>query len=149
MNALVVKALCRRIQTRYGSNAAAAMAAGVVQSQWSYYCSDDHPDTTIPFHRLLLVANAAERRIFADLLLGDEGGPTGHVLMEAVEASLDGADVLREAQEAASDGVVTPLEGRRLRERAINAKASLDDVIRAADEAVLRPRRVPFVPKSA
>lgn len=130
MNSLVVKALCRRIEARYGSNRAAAMAADVSPGVWSNYCSDEHPDTTIPFHRLLLIANAAERQTFATLLVGEDAALAADLLTEACEVGEAGIDLQRAAREAAADGKLTPNERRRLRESALEVQAQAADVIR-------------------
>lgn len=130
MNSLVVKALCRRIEARYGSNRAAAIAADVSPGVWSNYCSDEHPDTTIPFHRLLLAANASERRAFASLLAEDSATIAADLLTEACEVGEAGVDLQRAVRAAIADGKVTPLEQRRLRDHALEVKAQADDVIR-------------------
>jgi hypothetical protein len=140
VNELVVKALCRRIGDRYGCDRKAAIAAGVSAGVWSHYCSDEHPDTTIPFHRLQRVANAAERRLFAELLIGDgetkaEAEP-GDILTQTARATVSAAAVLDEAEKAIGDGNVTPLENRRIRERALDAIQRLQAVLTATDPAL-------------
>lgn len=134
MNSLVIKALCRRIEARYGSNRATAIAADVSPGVWSNYCSDEHPETTIPFHRLLLVANAAERKAFAGLLMTDEAAAAADLLTEACEVGEAGIDLQRVAREVAADGVVSLSERRRVRERALEVKAQADDVLRIVGE---------------
>lgn len=130
MNSLVVKAICKRIEARYGSGRAAAIAADVTPGVWSTYCSDDHPDTTIPFHRLLLVANGAERAAFASLLVTDEQRVAADLVAEACEVGESGVDLQRLVREVAADGRVTPLEARRVRERALEVQAQAGDVLR-------------------
>lgn len=132
MSALVVKAICRRIQTRYGSNANAAMAADVSPGVWSNYCSDDHPDTTIPFHRLLMVANATERAAFAKLLAGEPSPPPADLLNEAGETVETAADLHKVVREATKDGVVTPLERKSIRGAALTVIAEATEVLAAA-----------------
>jgi hypothetical protein len=131
----VIKAICRRIEDRYGSNRLAAMAANVSPGVWSNYCSDEHPETTIPMHRVKLVANAAERKAFADLLLTGENAGADDVLNEACEAVADVADVLKRANEAARDGRITRREAKEIRDSASQGIASLNDVVVAADRA--------------
>lgn len=130
MDSLVVKALCRRIRDRYGSNEKAALAAGVTGGVFSGYCSDEHPDTTIPFHRLLLIANGPERQAFSTLLLGDEAALAADLLTEACEVGEAGIDLQRAAREAVADGKLTPLERRRLRDGALEVQAQAADVLR-------------------
>lgn len=131
MNALVVKALCRRIEARYGSNRAAAIAAGVSGGVWSNYCSDDHPDTTIPFHRLMTMANAAERQAFADLLTGEDVPTPADLMSEAYETTESAAELQRITRQASLDGKITPLERRQIREKAIEVQAQAADVLKA------------------
>lgn len=132
MSALVIKAICRRITTRYGSNANAAMAAEVTPGVWSTYCSDDHPDITIPFHRLLIVANAAEKEAFSRLLVGDQTPPPADLLNEAGEAVEAGGDLHRIVREATRDGKVTPLEKKAIRGAALTVIHEATDVLAAA-----------------
>ena len=131
MSALVIKAICRRITKRYGSNANAAMAADVTPGVWSTYCSDDHPEITIPFHRLLIVANAAEKEAFARLLLGGEQPPPADVLNEAGETVETAADLHKLVREAARDGVLTPLERKAIRGAALTVVAEASEVMAA------------------
>lgn len=127
--AMLIKALCRRIEERYGSGKAAAFAANVSAGVWSQYCSDDHPDTTIPFHRIRYVANASERAAFAALLLdGDEPAP-GSLRDETAEATEAAARLQGEARQAGDN--VTPLKARQLNDSFGVALIELMDVGRA------------------
>lgn len=130
MDSLVVKALCRRIRDRYGSNEKAALAAGVTGGVFSNYCSDEHPDTTIPFHRIGFIANAAEKKAFTTLLLGEEAALAADLLTEACEVGEAGIDLQRAARAAAADGKLSPNERRRLREGALEVQAQAGDVLR-------------------
>lgn len=131
MSALVVKAICRRIEARYGSNRNAALAAGVSGGVWSNYCSDDQPDTTIPFHRLLLVADTAEKAAFMALLQGEAGPPPAALMTEAAETTEKSAEMQGAVRAAIADGKVTNLEARRIRDLALQVQADAGDVIAA------------------
>ena len=135
MNAAVIKALCRRIEDRYGSNRAVAIAAGVQASVWSDYCSDTKPTCTIPFGRLLTVANAEERAAFAELLVGAAEPPPGDLCNEASEVTESGAGLQRTVRLAAADGEVTPREARTILASALQVRSEVDDVIRLAERA--------------
>lgn len=132
-DALVIKAICRRIQARYGSNHLAAVAADVSPGVWSNYCSDDHPDTTIPMHRVKLVANRAERRALADLLIGDEQDKPACIITEASEATEVAAELQHAVRTARADGDLTPRERKELRGRALHLIAEAGDVVAALD----------------
>lgn len=134
-NSLVIKSICRRIEDRFGSGKAAAMAAGVTAGVWSNYVSDDHPDTTIPFHRVFFVANASERAQLAALLIGEDAPPPRSLLTEASETVEAAADMHRAARLATEDGKITRLEGRVIRAKAVAVQAEAADVIRAIDAA--------------
>lgn len=135
MNSLVVKAICRRIEARYGSNRAAAKAADVSPGVWSNYCSDDHPETTIPFHRILFIANAAERKAFAELLLGAEDRDPGDLVTEASEVTESAAELQQAARSAGQDHKITPFEKKALRQMALGVQAQTRDVIASLDRA--------------
>ncbi len=135
MNAAVIKALSRRIEDRYGSNRAVALAAGVQPSVWSAYVSDDHPNSTIPFGRLLTVANAEERAAFAELLLGETPIPPGDMVCEASEITEGAANLQRRVRVAASHGTITRREARGIVSEALAVKAEVEDVIRLAERA--------------
>jgi hypothetical protein len=132
MNSLVVKAICRRIEDRYGSNRAVALAAGVSGGVWSNYASDDHPDTTIPFHRLLLIANAAERKAFADLLLGEQDRDPGDLVTETAEVTEAAAELQAAARNV---GRITPFSKRALRQMAVGVQAQAAEAVAAIDAA--------------
>lgn len=130
----LIKALCRRIEARYGSGKAAAFAAEVSAGVWSQYCSDDHPDTTIPFHRIRYLANASERAAFAALLVdGDEPAP-GSLATEAAEATEAAANLQSSARQAGDN--ITPLKARQLNDTFAVALVEMMDVARALPRAV-------------
>lgn len=127
MSVLVVKAICRRIEARYGSNRNAAMAAGVSTSVWSNYCSNEHR-SSIPFATILHLADASEKAAFIALLEG-EGPSPGSLMTEASEAMEVSADMHRTVREATADGQITPLEAKRILAKALEVRAEVDDVI--------------------
>ena len=136
MNAPVIKALCRRIEDRYGSNRAVALAAGVQPSVWSAYVDDTKPTCTIPFGRLLIVANAEERAAFAELLVdAREAPPPGDLLAEASEVTEDAAELQRHVRLAVREGQVTPRSARGIISEALQVRREVDDVIRLAERA--------------
>lgn len=135
MKVAVVKALCRRIEDRYGSNRFAAIAAGVSPSVWSDYCNDDKPTCTIPFGRLLMVANAEERVAFAELLTEATDCPPGDLACAAIEAAEGGVGLNRTVRLAVADGTITPREAREIVREGVAEKARLDRVIRLAERA--------------
>lgn len=130
---MLVKALCRRIEARYGSGKAAAFAANVSAGVWSQYCSDDHPDITISFGRIRLVANASERAAFAALLLDVDEGPVGALSTEVAEATEAAALLQGEARRAGEN--ITPIKARDLNDRFGVALVELMDVGRALPKA--------------
>lgn len=135
MNIPLFKALCREIELRYGCGSIAAKAAGVSPGRWSHYCSDEHLDKTIPVGRFLVVASAKERRKFADLLTaGDEASARPcDMLGKSAEAIERTADVFREVRQALDDGELSSLERRRVRERLLTARDSIDELIGATE----------------
>lgn len=133
MSVPVIKALCRRIEARLGGGKYAALAANVTPGVWSNYVSDEHPDTTIPFHRLLVVADAQEKAAFAELLTGEDAGAIESLLTESLEASEATVELQRAVREATADGDLTEAERRRLLPLAMKARAEVDDVIRGLD----------------
>ena len=135
MKVAVVKALTRRIEDRYGSNRLAALAASVSPSVWSDYCNDDKPTCSIPFGRLLMVANADERAAFAELLTGAGECPPGDLACAAMDAAEGGVRLQSFVRVAASDGVVTPREARAIVSEALDERSRLDRVIRLAERA--------------
>ncbi len=127
---MLVKALCRRIEARYGSGKAAAFAANVSAGVWSQYCSDDHPDITISFGRIPLVANASERAAFAALLLDGEGDPApGNLRDETAEATEAAARFQGEARQTGDN--ITPLKARELNDSFATALVEIMDCGRA------------------
>ena len=135
MNAAVIKALCRRIEDRYGSNRAVAIAAGVQPSVWSAYVDDAKPTCTIPFGRLLIVANADERAAFAELLTGPVETPPGDLCSEASDLTEAAATLQHDVRLATRDGVVTPRAARAILGEALQVRHEVDDVIRLAERA--------------
>lgn len=130
---MLIKALCRRIEARYGSGKAAAFAANVSPGVWSQYCSDDHPETTISFHRVRLVANASERAAFAAILLdGDDPAP-GNLRDETSEATEAAARFQSEARHAGEN--ITPNAARALHDRFATTLVEVMDCGRALPKA--------------
>lgn len=132
MNSAVIKALTRRIEDRMGSGRKAAIAAGVQPSVWSGYVSDDHPQLTIPFGRLLLVANAEERRAFAELLVSDPDGPDGDLDCEAQEVTEDAAELQHRVRHAKAEGL-SRRAAREIVKDALHLRAEVDHVINLAE----------------
>ncbi|PZR36471.1 hypothetical protein [Caulobacter segnis] len=135
---LAIKSICRQIEDRYGSGKLAAAAAGVTPGVWSTYCNDDHPDCTIPMHRVPFVANASERAALAALILGDDGPAPASLRLEACEATEAAADAQRAAREAGD--TPTPAAARTVRDRAAAALIEIMDVVRAAEAVQPGPR---------
>lgn len=134
MSVGVIKALTRRIETRLGGGKHAALAAGVSPGVWSQYAHDDHGDITLPFHRLLTVANPAERAAFGELLDGSGTAPKADLLTDASEVVEGAAALFGEIRRAMADDTLSISEKRRIRRLAVDLKAELDDVIKGADE---------------
>lgn len=132
MSAHVIKAICRRIEARMGGGKNAALAAGVSGGLWSQYCSGDHPTITIPVHRLLEIAEGDERRAVASLFSDDDAATAADLLNEASELTESAAELQKLVREAVADGKVTPLESRRIREKALAVRAEADDVLMGA-----------------
>lgn len=128
---LAIKSICRQIEDRIGSGRLAAAAAGVTPGVWSTYCSDAHPDITIPIHRVRFVANDSERAALAALILGDDGPNKVSLRVEACEATEAAADLQRAAREAGD--TPTPGATREVRDRAARALIELMDVLRATE----------------
>lgn len=129
MSVPVIKAICRRIETRMGGGRNAALAAGVSGALWSQYCSGEHPTITIPIHRLLEIAEGDERRAIASLFTGEDEQVTRDLIGETMEASEAMLRVQGTVRLAAADGQITEAEKRRIRAEALEARAQLDDVI--------------------
>jgi hypothetical protein len=138
MNIQAIKALTRRVRDRHGSNEAVAKAANIAPGVMSNYCSDEHPTTSIPIHRLLLIVNEAEADAFASILTnGRSGPPPADLLTETCEVAEDACDLQRAVREATSPNSpggsnITPLEQRVIVQRAQGVQAQASDVIRAA-----------------
>ena len=132
MSVAVIKAICRRIETRMGGNRNAALAAGISGGLWSQYCSDEHPTITIPVHRLLEIAAGDERKAVASLFTGDDAEGSADLLEEASELTEGAAELQGLIRRAVADGSVTRLERRRIREKALAVRAEAEDVIEAA-----------------
>lgn len=136
---LAIKAICRRIEDRYGSGKLAAIAADVSPGVWSTYCSDNHPDTTIPFHRVPMVANEREKQALAAVLLsGGHDEPLKDLRTESCEATEAAAEAQAAAREYAENP--TPHRGRHARDKAARALVETIDVVRAAACAPSAPR---------
>lgn len=130
MSIPAIKSLTKRIRKRHGSSEAAAVAAGLSnKGAWSLYESENHPETTLPLHRFLMVANAEERALFARLMADEDDGPED-LMTAASETTEASADMQRAVREATADGVVTPLERSSIRAAAMKVMAVADDVLR-------------------
>lgn len=132
MSVPVIKAICRRIEARMGGGKNAALAAGVSGALWSQYCSGEHPTVTIPVHRLLEIAEGDERRAVASLFSDDGAEEAADLLNEAGEMVEGAAELHGLVRKAIADGKVTPLERRRIREKALSVRAEVDDVLMGA-----------------
>lgn len=131
MSVPVIKALTKRIRKRIGTNAEAALAADVSGGVWSHYESEEHPSTTLPLHRFLMVANRAERQVLIDLLALEDDARPNCATTEASEATEAAADLQRTVRQAMADGMITPFETREIVAKAMDVKAQADDVIQA------------------
>lgn len=129
MSVPVIKAICRRIEARMGGGKFAALAAGVSGALWSQYCSGDHPTITIPVHRLLEIAEGDERAAIAALFMGEDAQTCADLMGEAAELTEGAAELQKLVREAVADGKVTPLEGRRIREKALQVRSDAEDVL--------------------
>lgn len=137
MSVPVIKALTKRIRKRLGTSELAAVASGLSnKGAWSLYESENHPDTTLPLHRFIMVANRAERQALIDLLLMEDDDRPDCANTEASETTEAAADLQRAVREALADGKLSPLERKSITEQALTVKASADDVIQAVGEGV-------------
>jgi len=132
MSVPVIKAICRRIESRMGGGRNAALAAGISGGLWSQYCSDEHPTITIPTHRLLDIAAGDERRAIASLFDGGDCESCDDLLTEASEVTEGAAELQAMVRRAAADGVITPRERKQIRAKALAVVADADDVVRGA-----------------
>lgn len=132
MSVPVIKAICRRIEARMGGGKNAALAAGVSGGLWSQYCSGEHPTITIPVHRLLEIAEGDERRAVASLFTDEGAEEAADLRHEASEAVEGAAELHKLVRLATQDGAVTPLERRRIREKALEVRSDVDDVLMGA-----------------
>lgn len=130
MSVPVIKTICRRIEARMGGGKNAALAAGVSGGLWSQYCSEEHPTITIPVHRLLEIAAGDERKAIASLFTGEDEEHAADLLTEASEVTEGAAELQGIVRLAAADGKITPLERRRIREKALQVRADAEDVLR-------------------
>jgi hypothetical protein len=133
MSVPVIKAITRQLRHRMGGTENAAIAAGLSnKGKWSLYESENHPDTTLPLHRFLLVADADARAALIRLLEGEtEPAPTD-LNTEAGETTEASADMQRTVREAQADGVITPFEKQQIRAAALRVHDEADDVMRGA-----------------
>lgn len=132
MSVPVIKAITRRIRMRYGSSELAAQAAGLSnKGAWSLYESPDHPETTIPIHRLLIVAEGDERRAIAALFTDEPVALSADLNTEASETIESAAELGKMVRLAAVDGVVTETEARPIRAKALETIAQAGDVLKA------------------
>ncbi|RZJ46269.1 MAG: hypothetical protein EON87_05240 [Brevundimonas sp.] len=130
MSSPVIKAICRRIESRMGGGKNAALAAGVSGGLWSQYCSDEHPTITIPTHRLLEIAAGDERRAIASLFTDEEQELVNDLVSEASEVTEGAAELQGIVRLAAADGKLTLNERRRIREKALQVRSDADDVLK-------------------
>lgn len=131
MSTPVIKAITKRIRLRLGSTENAAIAAGVSKSVWSDYENADKPETSLPFHRLLAVADTDERKAFAALLMDGEAAFTMDVVVEALEATEAVVALQGLVRRSAKDGEICEREKRAIRDKALEARAQVDDVLTA------------------
>lgn len=131
MSTPVIKAITKRVRLRLGSTENAALAAGVSKSVWSDYENADKPESSIPFHRLLAVADAGERKAFAALLLDGDVGFAMDVVNEALEATEAVVALQGLVRSSAKDGEICEREKRAIRDKALEARAQVDDVLTA------------------
>ncbi|WP_368933501.1 hypothetical protein [Brevundimonas naejangsanensis] len=131
MSTPVIKAITKRIRLRLGSTENAAIAAGVSKSVWSDYENADKPETSLPFHRLLAVADTDERKAFAALLMDGETAFTMDVVVEALEATEAVVALQGLVRRSAKDGEICEREKRAIRDKALEARAQVDDVLTA------------------
>lgn len=134
MSIPVIKAITHRIRIRMGSTENAALAAGVSKSVWSDYENPDKPETSIPFHRLIAVANGDERRAFAALLTGVDARTALDAVDEACEATEAAVALQGAVRLAAKDGEICERDRRDIRDRALAVRSEVDDVLRAVSE---------------
>lgn len=133
MSVPVIKAITRKIRERMGGAENAAIAAGLSnKGKWSLYESDNHPETTLPLHRFIQVANAAEKAAIIRLLQTDDDGAPVSLTTEAAETTEAAADLQRTVREAEADGVVTPLERQQIRGKALRVQAEAGHVLNGA-----------------
>lgn len=132
-----IKALTKRIRLRIGTSEEAARQAGLSnKGAWSLYENTQHPETTLPLHRFLAVANRQERNELIDMLLAeDDDGAEECVSTNASETTEAAADLQREVRVAMADGKISPLEKARLIRQAQEVKANADDVIVSVEGA--------------
>lgn len=132
MSVAVIKSITQRIRKRYGSTEAAAAAAGVVPSAWSGYENADKPDTTIPLGRLLSMSLTSDEKRAIAGLFGCDDDETGCVMDEASEATEAAANVLKMVRMARQpDGSIAETDARPIRAAALEAKAQMNDVLKA------------------
>lgn len=131
MSVATVKAITKRIRLRYGSNEAAARAAGVSPGVWSGYENADKPETTIPLGRLIDMSLTAQERSAIASLFKEPGDEAEVDLLdesgEAVEAVAAMHNVVRIT---GKDGEHCETDKRAIRAAALEAKAQVNDVLR-------------------
>ena len=133
MSVHVIKSITRQIRERMGSAENAAIACGLSnKGKWSLYESEHHPETTLPLHRFLRVANAAEKAAIIRLLQTDNDAGPVNLTTEASETTEAAADLQRTVREAEADGVVTPLERQRIRDQALRVQNEAGHVLEGA-----------------
>lgn len=129
-----IKALTKRIRLRIGTSEEAAKRAGLRnKGAWSLYESEDYPNTTLPIHRFLVVADASERAELIGMLQGEDDEIPVCLATEAGETTEAAADLQREVREALAKGPLTATVKRRLRQRVLRVKEEADDVLQMLD----------------
>lgn len=135
MSIATIKSITLRIRKRYGSNEAAARAAGVSPGVWSGYENADRPETTIPLGRLLdMSLTAAERSSIVSLFRepGDEAEVD--ILDESGEAVEAVAALHNVVRITGKDGDRCETDKRAIRAAALEAKAQVNDVLKAVSK---------------
>lgn len=133
MSVAVIKAITRQIRLRLGSSENAAIACGLCnKGAWSLYESDNHPETTLPLHRFLMVANGDERAAVIRLLTGEDEAAPACMNAAAGETTEASADLQRVVREASADCKITPFEAAVIRAGVLRVQAEASDVLRGA-----------------
>lgn len=116
MDSYLIKAICAQMAEEFGGQKVLATLAGVSEPVWSTYCNFNKPDTTPPFHRILMIEDATGRRDFTEAAVArlgdraeDEAADLNVLSARALEAI---ARVEVQMTAALADGVLTEAEKR-------------------------------------